>query len=79
VKDNTHLSEMVSEKVKKLPMLMLGKVSKKVSPLLEFHATQLKDIQSLPDGEMMLISLLLVFSASNHIASLVNLTHQPIR
>ena len=58
-------------------MLMLGKVSKKVSPLLEFLATQLKDIQLLLDGEMMLISSLLVFSASNHIASLVNLIHQP--
>jgi hypothetical protein len=57
-------------------MLMLGKDLSKVSLLLESHAIPLKDIQSLPDGEMMLILLLQVFSASNHIALLVNLIHQ---
>jgi len=69
---------MVSEKVKRFHMLKLGKDSSKVSQQLEFHVTPLKDIQSLLDGETMLTLLLQVFSASNHIASLVNLIHQPI-
>jgi len=69
---------MVSEKVKRFHMLKLGKDSSKVSQQLEFHVTPLKDIQSLLDGETMWTLLLQVFSASNHIASLVNLIHQPI-
>jgi len=59
-------------------MLKLGKDLRKVSQLLEFHVTPLKDIQSLLDGEMTLILLLPVSSASNHIALLENLIHQPI-
>jgi hypothetical protein len=58
-------------------MLMHGKDLRKVSLLLESLALPLKDIQLSLDGEMMLILLLQVFSASSHIASQVNLIHQP--
>jgi len=59
-------------------MLKLGKDLNKVSQLLKFHVPQLKDTQLLLVGEIMWISVLQVFSASSHIASQVNLNHQPI-
>ena len=71
------LEMALKKKVKKtLRLPMHGKVSKKVSQMLEFLALLLKDTQLLQDGEMMLISLPQEFSASNHIASLENLIHQ---
>jgi hypothetical protein len=49
-----------------------GKALKEALPLLEYHVLVLRDIQLLLDGEQMSIMLLLVSTASNHIASLVS-------
>ena len=78
VMENIHSLEMVSEKEKKLHLQRLGKGMNKALQLQGFLVSQLKDIQSLQDGEMMLNSLLQEYIVSNHIVSQENLNHQPI-
>ena len=78
VTGNIHSLEMVLEKEKKLHLQRLGKVMNKALQLQEFLVNQLKDIQSLQDGEMMLNSLLQEYIVSNHIVLQENLNHQPI-
>jgi len=78
VTGNIHSLEMVLEKEKKLHLQRLGKVMIKALQLQEFLVNQLKDIQSLQDGEMMLNSLLQEYIVSNHIVLQENLNHQPI-
>ena len=78
VMENIHSSEMVSEKERKLHLQKLGKVMNKALQLLGFLVSQLRDIQSLQDGEMMLNSLPPVYIASNHIVLQESSNHQPI-
>jgi hypothetical protein len=78
VTGNIHSLEMVSEKEKKLHLQRLGKGMNKALQLQEFLVNQLKDIQLLQDGEMMLNSLLQEYIVSNHIVLQENLNHQPI-
>ncbi len=59
---------VLAELEKKLHMLMPGRDLRSPLPLQKSHAKVLNVIQLLPDGEMMLILLLLVFIVSNHIA-----------
>jgi len=78
VMDNTHSLEMASKRKVKRTLLLLthGRDSRKVSLMLEFHALLSRDIQSLPDGEMTLISSLQESSVSNHTVSQESLIHQ---